>query len=408
MVRNTTRVKSRQKSCITCARGKRRCDRQTPQCHRCLILGLDCVYKKRNTLEKDDCCKKDESCAGTELVPVVSDPETNLAWDITEPLPSPFSSDESWSSPLDLDIYLNIAQIPPVITPIPTTFYPNIAPVDRWSLNQLLRHIRTYPSTFARSGTTHFIHHQLYSGSLPDAMQEAFVICTAYISKTSSNEEMVYRILENKSTTLTTQDGGGLDYKTCSLPHLLSKVQYLILLSIIQLFDGDTHQRYLAEQNSLVLSTWTTELQIRSNTLEIPNPRFPGTTKGVPTWKQWILHESLRRTILLSTLLGSLWSCLQLGYCTSIPLLAVLPFTPSEGLWAAKTELDFYKLVDSRVEDKGTLETVLYGAFSQSWQKSTLSWRTERETGIGVWEKMLLTPCMGEGYRGFLEVEWRE
>ncbi|KAF7542671.1 hypothetical protein G7Z17_g11373 [Cylindrodendrum hubeiense] len=37
---------SRQKSCNTCVRGKRKCDKKTPRCTRCAAKGLDCVYQK--------------------------------------------------------------------------------------------------------------------------------------------------------------------------------------------------------------------------------------------------------------------------------------------------------------------------------------------------------------------------
>src|SRR5690348_8641311 len=36
--------RSRQKSCVACAEGKRRCNRQTPQCSRCAGRGLTCIY----------------------------------------------------------------------------------------------------------------------------------------------------------------------------------------------------------------------------------------------------------------------------------------------------------------------------------------------------------------------------
>ncbi|KOS20564.1 Peroxisome proliferation transcriptional regulator [Escovopsis weberi] len=37
---------SRQKSCNTCVRGKRRCDKQTPRCGRCAAKNLDCTYRR--------------------------------------------------------------------------------------------------------------------------------------------------------------------------------------------------------------------------------------------------------------------------------------------------------------------------------------------------------------------------
>lgn len=37
---------TRQKACDACVSGKRRCDRQKPQCARCIARGIDCRYKK--------------------------------------------------------------------------------------------------------------------------------------------------------------------------------------------------------------------------------------------------------------------------------------------------------------------------------------------------------------------------
>ncbi|KAK9367591.1 hypothetical protein V1509DRAFT_640646 [Lipomyces kononenkoae] len=140
--------------------------------------------------------------------------------------------------------------------------------------------------------------------------QDAFNVSSAYVSKSPETEDMTFRIIEAIAVRILQQD-----CHMCSLQELLARVQALMLFKVIQLFDGDIRQRFLAEQHFGILRAWTSHFQSRSNDLEA-------------TLHEWVVAEIVRRTIIFSLILDSLQSTLKLGYCTNVPILSILPFTP--------------------------------------------------------------------------------
>ncbi|OJJ45928.1 hypothetical protein ASPZODRAFT_69091 [Penicilliopsis zonata CBS 506.65] len=336
---------SKQKSCIACAQGKRRCDRQTPQCARCRRRGVECLYK-----------------------------------DVTHLEPSRFS-------PLDVDLAFSLMEIPSPYGGsgiFPSLLYPQVVSLDRWSISQLLRSIKSYPRLFARHRRTPFIHARLYDDDLPEAIQDAFAVSVAYATKSAETEDMIFRILEAKTARLIQQHQ---DFDRISLSDLLAAVQSLLLFHIIQLFDGDIRQRVIAEQNADTLRQWTIQLQILAD--EQNHLLTPSTT----TWHAWVFAESLRRTVILSILIDGLFSVLKMGYCTVVPALSLLPFTPEPGLWNACTDASWLD------ESSRHSSTVLYGDFSRAWGEGKIHDR------LDSFHKLLLTPCMGEKHRHLLEMK---
>ncbi|KAK9481432.1 hypothetical protein V1527DRAFT_479661 [Lipomyces starkeyi] len=65
-----------------------------------------------------------------------------------------------------------------------------------------------------------------------------------------------------------------------------------MLFHIMQIFDGNTRQRSIAEQNFYTLRSWTLQLRVRA-----------GDLGPVPTWQEWIFAESVRRTVILSMII---------------------------------------------------------------------------------------------------------
>ncbi|MBE3049696.1 Zn(II)2Cys6 transcription factor, partial [Candidatus Bathyarchaeota archaeon] len=286
--------RSRQRSCVACANGKRRCSRTSPQCARCFAQGLECIY-------------------------VRGQPSRQL------PEPSDDSGIPSFLPLDDSSLYDDTAWPPSpslltVPTFLPAGFFQETTTLDRWSTTHLLRNVKSYPRTFARSQKTPFIHPRLYDAYLPDAIQDAFTVSAAYHTKTPETEDTVFRILIAKTTNLAAQPPG---VKTTG--ELLAALQALILLTIIQLFDGDVRQRSTAEQNMATLRSWTLQLQARTGELD-----------PAPTWTEWILAESVRRTVILSVMLDGLYSALRFGYCTNVRAMSMLPFT-SGAAWGVES-----------------------------------------------------------------------
>lgn len=231
---------------------------------------------------------------------------------------------------------------------------------------------------FARSRRTSFIHHRLYDVYLPEAIQDAFTVSASYYTKTAATEDTILRIVEAKTATLIRQN-----HQENTLEELLAAVQALLIFHIIQLFDGDVRQRSIAERNMDTLRAWTMQLQVRAGEL--------GPT---PTWQEWILAESIRRTIIISILIEGLYSVLKVGHCTIVRALSVLPFTSGAALWNLTTDASWLAQSHRLGSD-----TVLYGDFARAFENGRVLGKLDE------FEKTLLAPCMGERYREMLTLE---
>ncbi|KAE8162044.1 hypothetical protein BDV40DRAFT_266259 [Aspergillus tamarii] len=370
MSRTVPYNRSRQKSCVACAGGKRRCDRQTPQCSRCLARGLECMYVRGQ--------RQQQRLQSPKILPMQSPPSPSLD-DILAAFPPDdftlFSETElvtSWLTPSP-----SLSAVP---TLLPAGYFPETSVIDKWSTKQLLQSIKSYPRMFARSRRTPFIHHRLYDVHLPEAIQDAFTVSASYYTKTAETEDTILRILEAKTANLLKQNR-----QDNTLEELLAAVQALILFHIIQLFDGDIRQRSIAEQNMDTLRAWTMQLKVRTSELVL-----------TPTWQEWIFTESIRRTIIISMLIEGLYSVLKVGHCTIIRALSVLPFTSGADRWDMTTDVSW--LAQSH---RLNSDTVLYGDFARAFANGRVLGK------LDGFEKTLLAPCMGERYREMLKLEDR-
>ncbi|KAJ5896426.1 uncharacterized protein N7473_005825 [Penicillium subrubescens] len=371
MPSRSSESRSRQKSCVACAEGKRRCNRQTPQCSRCLGRGLKCTYINGSSAKK-----RHKSLVVADLQPIESEFYDNLddilsLWSPnSDSLIDSSSATASWhtGSPSLLD------------TPLlfPAIFFPETAAPDKWSITQSLRCVKSFPQMFARSRRTPFIHQRLYDTYLPNAIQDAFTVSAAYCTRAPGTEDMSLRVLEAKTASLLQQVN-----QTTSVEELLASVQALMLFHIIQLFDGDIRQRSLAERNMDTLRTWTTRLQVQAEDLG-----------HATSWQEWILAESIRRTVIFSALIDSLYSSLKHGYCKNVKALSMLPFTSRPELWDLTTSAAW--LTES---SQSGSEVVLYGDFSMAWENGRVLGE------LDYFQKLLLIPCVGERYKDVLELE---
>ncbi|KAJ5646531.1 hypothetical protein N7490_002903 [Penicillium lividum] len=368
MPRNSPCTRSRQKSCIACAEGKRRCNRQTPQCSRCLARGVQCCYANRP--------QQTETYLQPRTPPSITFPDYSddllLFEDSTES--TLFYDDninDSWlTSPSSLSSYPTLSSIPK---------YPELAVVDKWATQQIVRSIKNLPYLFFQHGNNSFIHARLYDTHLPDAIQDAFTVSAAYCTKNVKTADMVFRILESKASSLMRQD-----YAAQPLEALLAATQALMLFHIMQLFDGDIRQRSIAEQSLVTLKSITIQLHMRAAELA-----------PASSWHMWIFAESIRRTVIMSMLIEGLYSVLKSGFCNCVPTLSLLPFTAGAELWDANTDASWL----AKSQQGGTLDVVLYGDFSGAWAKGLVPRK------LDPFEKLLLTPCVGEKYQKFLELQ---
>ncbi|OQD78039.1 hypothetical protein PENANT_c094G01087 [Penicillium antarcticum] len=359
--------RSRQKSCVACADGKRLCDRQTPQCSRCVGRGLKCTYVNGLSAKKPQ-RRKFSSVQSTES-------EVYHGLDDIVSFWSPNSDSINNSSALT-PWHTGSPSLVTSPSLFPAIFFPDTVCPDKWSIKQCLQSLKSFPQSFARSRKTPFIHQRLYDTYLPNAIQDAFTVSTAYCTKTAETEDMTLRILEARSMSLVEQV-----HQTTSLEELLASVQALILFHIIQLFDGDIRQRAIAERNMVTLRSWTARLHDQAEDIS-----------QVSSWQEWIFVESIRRTVILSGLTDSLYSSLRNGYCANVKELSMLPFTSTSGLWHITTNAAW--LISQSESD-----VVLYGDFSMAWENGRVLGE------LDDFQKLLLIPCVGESYKNALELE---
>ncbi|KAJ6161449.1 hypothetical protein N7470_004845 [Penicillium chermesinum] len=380
MPRITRPGRSRQKSCTACAAGKRQCNRQTPHCGRCLARGIPCTYihgtprvvqaRARSPVSSDDTPASFESLDRS--IPDLSDEFLSIA-EASEPWFSGYEADEDFFSWMSLSPSLLGF---PQLSPMEET--PDIRRIDKWSKEQSLRCIKEFSRMFAKHRCTPFIHARLYEAELPDAMADAFTVSAAYHAKSPETQDLVFRILEKKSSQLAYKD-----YQQESIAELLAAVQALVLFHTIQLFDGDIRQRSIAERDGEQFMRMVEQLRVRAIELG-----------PASTWQAWIFGESLRRTVILAYFMMDIFQTLKQGYCSNVPTLSVLPFTAGENLWEATTDASWQKKVSN-----ADSTMVLYGDFASSFKRGRLRGK------LSPFERFLLRPCAGEEYREIIELQ---
>ncbi len=241
--------RDRQRSCIACVDGKRRCDRKFPQCSRCVIRGCQCKYTNGVNFSSNTGSQANTDTRAN--INTQSNPDIQ-SFQIVERPASLFSEPETFLTE--------------------TLLSPHATCLDRWSISQLVAGVKSFPAIFARTCQTPFIHARLYDDCLPEAIQDAFTVSSTYLSRTPHTAAWLTRTIEAKAVPIVQKDP-----TSCGLLDLLARVQALMLFQIIQLFDGDVRQRFIAEQHLGILRAWTAELQARSYALAIAG-----------TWQDWV------------------------------------------------------------------------------------------------------------------------
>ncbi|KAG8416785.1 hypothetical protein J3459_013662 [Metarhizium acridum] len=372
---------SRQKSCNACVRGKRRCDKRTPQCSRCSAKGLDCIYQKlppgASTAETcspagasaanlttssatesarplgsvTSSCPVSAaaagggtagpvsapSCAGLHTVSsssaassasCVSDvPEFDMGFDMdslgTDTSPEslqadigvPLSNSTHGSGGLDFSIVDLMAQtageehdiwnlhsfaetttdklqVPAVptghctMTP-PSMLHQNLQqlqPIRDLSLikdadaacmeidplsvhdpntriGYTVSFLTSMHSTFTQTRALPFMHPRLWVGQLPKVILAAFSASSAYTACGPANKGWTVRLLVDAGREIHREGE-----RAVSNEDKLSRVQALLILNSIRIFDGDLGLRAAAEREVPVLMSWLKELNsIREN-----------------------------------------------------------------------------------------------------------------------------------------------
>ncbi|KAF4446625.1 c6 zinc finger protein [Fusarium austroafricanum] len=390
---------SRQKSCNACVRGKRKCDKKTPRCTRCAAKGLDCVYQRLPpgaNFHDDDI----DVCTGLGATDTLNEvPDFDMGFDINnlggdssacasasasnttpESLDRVTTTSIELDSPLDFSIIdhlmandtsvgselwnmgdygnnkLGIPHVPsmsagPVVIrdmarlDMADPCMADLNPLDvydpRTRVGYTVDVLTNLYRDFARTRRLPFIHPRLYGSNLPKTMLAAFSAASAYSARTPENKGWVYKLITDMAKEIHREG------ERASTPaEKLARVQALVVLDSMRMFDGDVTLRATSERELPQFMAWMRALKEVEEELPVGDEPFATRMKGPPppTWESWLLAESVRRTVIMAFAFVCMTNILKsLEPPCEIMDAPDFQFTASRYLWEADSSVAFYR-----------------------------------------------------------------
>lgn len=373
------------KACETCAKSKRKCGKEKPQCHRCASRDLDCVYpparpsafvllqnEAAETLAAETPSSNNSAATTrqdtgslwdpTLLLCPLSEFDVSLATSTGHTNPSPTSAPS-----LICDWFLSPETWKPRFH-IPYHTSPQPPPYGNVVLKRFLKSIRRNLEGWVTRGSTYFIHKQLYSFHRPRCIQDAQTALALYLARTDENEDAVLSTLGDRVSQLLEDEGHKTVSSLDTVGHL-ARVQALVTYLMIGLLDGDIHMRAVAEEHMETLWSWVEQMveviTAASTLLSLEGcddlkTIASGLGLGIKDvladgqalqscvmqeevgWHAWILAESLRRTWIVGRGLYSTYHALQRGLA-KCP--GTMMMTARQGMWDAPSSYAWMKQV---------------------------------------------------------------
>lgn len=154
----------------------------------------------------------------------------------------------------------------------------------------------------------------------------------------------------------------------------LAQCQSVLLLHIFQLFDGDEELRRESEKSLNQMRGKILRLQLHAESK----------VHEEEDYRDWILAESIRRTILAGTFAEAIYLTLREGICTTLPFMSLLPITVSGELWATASEAEW-----RNAREKSTTEAASYAEAVELWADPSTAHELED------FQKILFAACRG-------------
>ncbi|KAI1206260.1 uncharacterized protein F4807DRAFT_453474 [Annulohypoxylon truncatum] len=368
---------SLRRSCVPCARAKRRCEPQTPKCPRCLRRGTNCFYKNqpvRSLGERHDPLQsqpvaKDRAPGSLRGGELLFDGDSSSQGSRTGGLSETIGNFSDQELSLLSSRHIRMPGLHPT-----SPFVMPVSTLNIQSVPILTRTVMSWPGKFLRKLETPFIHSsQRDTPSLPLPLEEAFSACASYASREETTKSIVMNIVERRVAQLIDLDPSDMPIEA----HTAS-LQAFLILHLIQLWDGDVRQRAQAEAHSYILESWALQLHMRATEA---SKGHDSATLAAQTWDWWIKIESARRTAIVTMLAQGIYEMAKYGVCSYVPNLADMPFTSSDDPWNAQNQSDWKKTVEG-------LEAPVtnYGDYAITWDEATCGPQSE-------FGKLLLMPC---------------
>ncbi|KAH7014806.1 hypothetical protein EDB80DRAFT_747987 [Ilyonectria destructans] len=323
----------RRKSCDPCFRSRRKCDLTYPVCDRCERNNKRCHY------------------AYPPQLPASTAEQANVARSALMRHTAEASSSGSGLSSGELGQIKgtpgNLGDLPPV------------GGLQFW--DSILDHMRNYALEFGQGAENTFIHKGLFAASFPRPLRAAWTICAGCLSINDRNRKMLFQALDAELSELIAPS---TPVVTSTLLEDLVWLQAVLLYQMIRFFFGGIEQRSTAERQEYIVRSYGLRLLQRAN-VELANAER--------TWENWILAESIRRTVFIAFKLYTMYSYLRYRICDQYEALKALPVSTKLGSWESRDVFNQYSDMD---------ETISYG-------ESKLFWLTPQKSKIGHFEELL-------------------
>lgn len=214
-----------------------------------------------------------------------------------------------------------------------------------------------------QSNHSPFIHQTSYESEPPGAIQDLLGVGAMYCRKSPANQKIFFAMLNSRADSLVASSKS----TSLSTAEWLVGVQAMIIYQIIRLFDGNIQQRSYGQRHMALLELWTMRLQstvgIWYNDCSVETP-----------YQHWIFVESIRRTITMSIMVQAMYSLLENGYCSTVPLMDGLPISVNGALWDVSEE-EWWTIARSGGGDLTT-----YRDFTNKWSGGTSLYKNTYET----------------------------
>ncbi|KAE9367159.1 hypothetical protein N431DRAFT_418294 [Stipitochalara longipes BDJ] len=337
---------SESKACRSCAMAKRRCGKQTPHCGRCRTRGIECTYPPTKpssfVLYRED------------TPPVESESSLDRSLQLATHS-SGLHTGGAGDATLSLGLGLDFSRLSS------TLFDDQLASNLKCFIARILRWL----AEWVEKGSNPFIHAKLYRTRFPRCIQDAYATLSCYFHRTASNEQIAFRIIEDRVKNLLTEYGIPLaepfnnittSIRLDPFEHV-ARVHALLAYQILGLYDGDIRLRHLSETYMPVLNNWMQEMvhhachntclggYVTSSAHEQTLDSFSSSYRSLGEsllWHSWIFTESARRTWVVGSGIQAVFLALQQR--GGIPCQGGMMVTTRQGIWEAQSSVAWEKL----------------------------------------------------------------
>ncbi|KAF7545898.1 hypothetical protein G7Z17_g8818 [Cylindrodendrum hubeiense] len=171
-------------------------------------------------------------------------------------------------------------------------------------------------------------------------MLAAFSAATAYAGRTPQNKGWVYKLVSEAAREIH-REGERADTPA----ERVARVQALVILDSIRMFDGDVALRAATERETPQFLAWLSSLKELKDELEagISPEVLMSRDRPPASWENWVLLESVRRTVMMAFSFICISYILKSQEPPCEIMEPCISFTVSRHLWEAPSSVAFFQ-----------------------------------------------------------------